>query len=1373
MTGVVDNPQENEAVYQRVVGLMHAAQETGNDLDARLTHLLSAKEVILSKSPELIDNFWAEMVATRHTRKLKAVAFCLDWIRDACKKEPLLIKERNIFSKELLLRLMEDPAVVVQKRSLICATQIYRNAMRWICSGDVTEGNAEPVWQELRGVKEHLVQAISGAEHAENHVGYRLLSYKFLQTLIECQSPRDAAVPPDPEDNVSSLDIPDKWSGSKLSRRSVEAEASAMLDVLEGFVTRQTLTTEYVDCISVCGCLLGLARRRPQYLPRVMTAVEFLLTNIPAGYTKLHVEGLRKYLKTGLICVLRRCPDPEMLDRTVQLLTRHFGTSHNEIYRNRANITEMLRKKKREPEPEVVVKRPKLEDHYQDDEDEGEPEVAPRQAPEPLVDYQSLATEINTNTIVPRLTPDVVVRLIIANMRRLPTSIPTQFHATYTPIGSGPASGILEHLARLMALQMVAADVGPGSEEVAKRKKEESLRKNEEEDAKSAATAQPISSVLRAPPSEEAAALDLENGDADSGDEAAEGDTAGSVPEAVASGPVPEEFKATEKAFKLEEMTEAIPPDDRSNAILSIVNELIGSEPNVLNASAESLFHKCLVHFAVRVGLEALRERIAKFIMEDLGSRAELAFRWIFEEYAYARHIQRTGQPPPGAGENEEDLSEEQLASYDDCLTRFIKGFIDHPEYREGLVSQLYMEVPWVTEGAVELLSYYCTLRSVHGAMRLIHKLVSTRPRPARYILPALDLTLHQRKDIQAQAVQTCVKLYSSMPSLRPQVQTFAIDCMNMLGAGDPAALQQDKYGRAPEKKPEWNEDLQRICSSLFAGILAEDASLLPVLGEMYVQHANDVKKTIFKIVDLPVRTIGMNAPEMLAFVRNPPKGSEALVLRVIHLLTETNPPTAELISSIRGLYAERIPDVRFLIPILNGLPKEDIVAALPKLVKLNPVVVQEVFHRLLGTGKHKLDSTQRRPSLSPAEVLIELHKIDMTKVDAKSLIKATGLCLEEKELYPADTMMEVLKNLIDAEPLPFLLLRTVLQTVQLHGHRTTYFIMNILNKLIDREVWTYPLLWEGFVKCCEKTLPPSIPVLLRLPSERLKAALDSSPALRGPLQKHLLDLHAEQRAHLPPDTLQLLDLDRLLNQHREPREPEEPVPRTNDAPPKSPPAAARAVSPPGRRKEGRRSPSRSREPSSRPRERSRGAEKEKEGGKARERGERSRGSGETSRARREKGEREEGAERRRRGGRDRSRERKDGSGSRRRREERRKSARDNDEKPSAPLDNGVLAVDAESPPAADTGRPEPADPGNPEVAMDVGVVSEKPEETMEVGVAHDQPELGVVQDVAKDVPDVATPAEGVQDPPEPDAGMASPEVVAADAIPRPDSPQL
>jgi hypothetical protein len=60
--------------------------------------------------------------------------------------------------------------------------------------------------------------------------------------------------------------------------------------------------------------------------------------------------------------------------------------------------------------------------------------------------------------------------------------------------------------------------------------------------------------------------------------------------------------------------------------------------------------------------------------------------------------------------------------------------------------------------------------------------------------------------------------------------------------------------------------------------------------------------------------------------------------------------PSPELVERVRDLYQKRVSDVRFLIPVLNGLSKKEVVAALPKLIKLNPVVVKEVFNRLLGT---------------------------------------------------------------------------------------------------------------------------------------------------------------------------------------------------------------------------------------------------------------------------------------------------------------------------------------------------------------------------------------------------------------------------------------
>lgn len=68
-----------------------------------------------------------------------------------------------------------------------------------------------------------------------------------------------------------------------------------------------------------------------------------------------------------------------------------------------------------------------------------------------------------------------------------------------------------------------------------------------------------------------------------------------------------------------------------------------------------------------------------------------------------------------------------------------------------------------------------------------------------------------------------------------------------------------------------------------------------------------------------------MRSPELLKLVKECPKGSETLVTRVIHILTDREHPSAELVERVRDLYNSRISDVRFLIPVLNGLTKNEV----------------------------------------------------------------------------------------------------------------------------------------------------------------------------------------------------------------------------------------------------------------------------------------------------------------------------------------------------------------------------------------------------------------------------------------------------------------
>ena len=250
---------------------------------------------------------------------------------------------------------------------------------------------------------------------------------------------------------------------------------------------------------------------------------------------------------------------------------------------------------------------------------------------------------------------------------------------------------------------------------------------------------------------------------------------------------------------------------------------------------------------------------------------------------------------------------------------------------------------------------------------------------------------------------------------------------------------------------------------------------MLTHLADVYVQTGGDVKRTILRILEAPIKEIGMESEELLSLVENCPKGSETLVTRIIHILTERSAPSPELVNKVRDLYAKRVADVRFLIPVLNGLTKQEVGAALPKLIKLNPVVVKEVFNRLLGTG-----SSAQPGAMTPADLMIAIHNIDTTKCDMKTIIKATGLCFQEKSVFTMEVLTIVLQQLMEQKDIPLLLMRTVIQSVALYPNLIG-FTMNILQRLIVKQVWKQKMLWEGFIKCCERTKPQSFRVLLQV----------------------------------------------------------------------------------------------------------------------------------------------------------------------------------------------------------------------------------------------------------------------------------------------------
>eukprot|EP01137_Pigoraptor_chileana_P016745 Opistho-2@6109 len=201
-------------------------------------------------------------------------------------------------------------------------------------------------------------------------------------------------------------------------------------------------------------------------------------------------------------------------------------------------------------------------------------------------------------------------------------------------------------------------------------------------------------------------------------------------------------------------------------------------------------------------------------------------------------------------------------------------------------------------------------------------------------------------------------------------------------------------------------------------------------------------------------------------------------------------------------------------------MEKADILAALPRLLILPPNVLRESFNRLLEPKEGQTSA------VSPSELLIALHMLDPVKdkLTWPAIIEGTNQCFARQNVYTQEVLAVVLQQLVDVNPLPFLFMRTVMRALDICP-KLAGFVMSILSRLITKQVWKQPKLWEGFVKCCEKMRPISFGVLLQLPGKQMESCFSIAPDLKPALVTYAQALRAEQLAVVERSTLSLLGL--------------------------------------------------------------------------------------------------------------------------------------------------------------------------------------------------------------------------------------------------------
>ncbi|XP_055855155.1 symplekin [Episyrphus balteatus] len=1035
--------------------------------------LAKIQEIILGTCPELIEEFLEHILSFAHDAHTDVRKQIIGFMEQICKLKPEFMPQIvNVIS--MLLR---DSSAQVIKRVIQACGSVYKNGLQWICTRAEITDSTEQAWNVLSLVKAQILDMIDN-----DNDGIRTNALKFLEGVVILQTYPDEDSQKR-ENDFSLEDIP--LTLKIMRRRKLEEEAMNIFDILLKFHAATHVSS--VNLIACTGSLSTIAKMRPCLMSPVVEAFKSLSTNLPPTLTDSQVSSVRKSLKMQLIGLLKNRGSFEF-QNSIKRMLLDLGASQSEISRATPKMDkqEVTLRQKRivENAAHSMSKKMRL------DKDETSGVVVADDIME--VDIDALeknierSNKINEKFIAENIrNPETAVSLVLTYMKHLPNEVPDIFFEEYVPIKDTPLPVQITKIASLLSAQMTEKRIGPGAAAFPKEP--------ETNDVEMIESTADMDEQQR---KEEATKKLRENMERVKGEQA-----------------LLEHMKQRAKTLKLQEVTKPFPRATKAKFLVDAVKRILSAERQCIVGGVSVKRRKILTVMAATFP-DSVRLIIFDFIMMDIKGRIDLAFSWLYEEYCLLQGFTRHSYVK---SEHRPDYA------YNDLLNQIINGICTKCDFKDKLIllRRVYLEAPLLSDESVTHLVQMCLNDDTcNYCVDLIKDLAILRPpRKLRFVRILLNFCVHDKMELRERALDHVRILFAEHKVLPVKIEEFAIQWINYLvKETPPAEVFGADYGRDIVEIA-WKEDLAKICLGPILILLPHSENLIEELCAVYTKTSPDLKRTVLRSIEVPIKKLGVENSTLLKLIEDCPKGVETLVTRIIYILSESTVPTSNLVKKVRDLYQTKVNDVRLLIPVLSGLTKTEILTALPKLLKLNPIVVKEVFNRLLAIGTEY--ASQKMP-ISPSEILVSLHTLDQNKCELKYVVKATSLCLAEKEVYTQDILGACLQQLVDIVPIPTLFMRTVIQSLALYP-RLSNFIIGLLQRLILKQVWKQKLIWEGFLKCCQRLKPQSSSVLIQLPLPQLQDALNQCPDLRAPLLEYAESVEENQAGIISQQTMDIL----------------------------------------------------------------------------------------------------------------------------------------------------------------------------------------------------------------------------------------------------------
>ncbi|KRZ94806.1 Symplekin [Trichinella sp. T8] len=485
-----------------------------------------------------------------------------------------------------------------------------------------------------------------------------------------------------------------------------------------------------------------------------------------------------------------------------------------------------------------------------------------------------------------------------------------------------------------------------------------------------------------------------------------------------------------------------------------------------------------------------LKEKLLQEIVAEASSSGELALQLLYYQYSIYLQLRR---------QSNTTATEKALNQYNSTL--------------DSLLSAL------LSGGEIQL-NLFCRL-VVSSVIRAGVTIIKHRPGQRKELF-AEFASLSTFDDDTAIVNGWLEKLNSlyRYPPAKDLVKELALNHLHVLEQ----AIPPDYLLLDENEEKKWDERSVRICFRVYCHLLPQQVDFLQLLPDVYVACGVNVKHLINTYLSKPIKQSSIPVNDIVELVKQCPRNAEALIPRILEHWLDKNSLNAELVIAVWTLYTKRRPDVRFLVPILPALNKEQFISLLPKLIRLPAQIIKMI------TGKVVCSSSGSKTVITADELWLEMCELEVTNEnDFTQLLNLFGVLLQNKHMFRSDLLSGIIKQISERQVVPAIFFHTIPLLLEVQASLDN-LIGSILQKFVTKQIWKQGEdVWQAFVQCSSKLKIHGYAALLQLPASQLRNAIETCPELRQDLLKHIENMGSQQKASITKDCVNELEKQRQL----------------------------------------------------------------------------------------------------------------------------------------------------------------------------------------------------------------------------------------------------